>query len=751
MSTAMLAGQTMPTLVSQRLEKDALNNLTDRFAAYLSRVRQMREQSVHMENINFVNSTKILEDEIITLKTIYERQLEEVRSQLEETGRERTAHQLAAAKNGAQLAEVSDRLGVESSIRKKTENALADAHRIIAEKEAQIQEARVATTQQMNAHEDTKRDRDNVASSLIKTQHDLESESAARANLETIVNQLREKLKFSEEVHQKEKQDYSYRLGEAERALLLAEERLREHNIIDENLSTMLTQIKLHSDEQLRRYKRESESSYQCHMTQLQTQLDSESRNLSDAIEENIKLKAALEQMNTKCIGLESKCQGLDGQNRSLIQDLELERQQASNTIKNLEAKLRELQQALMVKIRELGLAYNAHTPIDLELNSLTALLEAEERRLQLSLADKVPLAPFRSTLLSPSLPVQPPRSTVSRPASTIGLTRASTSLPNVHTTKETKVKQKTRPKTTPGSFSSNAGLIHHSSPISTSTPLYSSMSYIPNFVDYHSPTSSHTGHVRILEVNPAGKFVRLFNTSTFQDEEIGGFMIQQNIAGRPVTVFRFPPRTMLKANAHVTVWSASSLAQHKPPSDFLWKDQHKWGTGPECTTILCKPNGQAVAWTTAAFPFGVPKPVASRGDESQLYDDVPSSYSDTETRDPETHPYALPTDHSLHPHTVQPRVKTGGNDGMTGNAQSRSQTTCPDSRDCSVKKKNEENRFAATKSGTNKTGGTIRIVPSTNFSSPSQRFSTGLAKLNSQQRVSFQAPMPRPYSVRKT
>lgn len=42
-------------------------------------------------------------------------------------------------------------------------------------------------------------------------------------------------------------------------------------------------------------------------MTQLQTQLDSESRNLSDAIEENIKLKAALEQMNTKCIGLESK------------------------------------------------------------------------------------------------------------------------------------------------------------------------------------------------------------------------------------------------------------------------------------------------------------------------------------------------------------------------------------------------------------------------------------------------------------
>ena len=71
----------------------------------------------------------------------------------------------------------------------------------------------------------------------------------------------------------------------------------------------------------------------------------------------------------------------MDGQNRGLIQDLEIERQQSSNTIKNLEAKLREVQQALMAKIRELGLAYSMHTPIDLELSSLTALLEAEEKR----------------------------------------------------------------------------------------------------------------------------------------------------------------------------------------------------------------------------------------------------------------------------------------------------------------------------------------------------------------------------------
>ena len=75
------------------------------------------------------------------------------------------------------------------------------------------------------------------------------------------------------------------------------------------------------------------------------------------------------------------QCSSLEGQNASLIQTLELERQQSANTITNLEAKLREVQDALMAKVRELGLAYNAHVPVDLELDAFATLLEAEERR----------------------------------------------------------------------------------------------------------------------------------------------------------------------------------------------------------------------------------------------------------------------------------------------------------------------------------------------------------------------------------
>ena len=53
------------------------------------------------------------------------------------------------------------------------------------------------------------------------------------------------------------------RLDEADRTILMAEERLHEHNIIDENLSAMLAKVKMHSEAELRRFKEESEISYQ--------------------------------------------------------------------------------------------------------------------------------------------------------------------------------------------------------------------------------------------------------------------------------------------------------------------------------------------------------------------------------------------------------------------------------------------------------------------------------------------------------
>jgi len=56
------------------------------------------------------------------------------------------------------------------------------------------------------------------------------------------------------------------------------------------------------------------------------------------------------------------------------------------------------------------------------------------------------------------------------------------------------------------------------------------------------------------MEVDESGRFVRVHNTSATKTEEVGGCQLQQNVAGHPVAVFRFPPRVKLQPGQTATV-----------------------------------------------------------------------------------------------------------------------------------------------------------------------------------------------------
>ncbi|MGH0122250.1 UNVERIFIED_CONTAM: hypothetical protein FKN15_010998 [Acipenser sinensis] len=108
------------------------------------------------------------------------------------------------------------------------------------------------------------------------------------------------------------------------------------------------------------------------------------------------------------------------------------------------------------------------------------------------------------------------------------------------------------------------------------------------------SPLQTEPDSLKAVLKSISGWFVRLVNSSSELEEDIGGFILQQNVGGHSVAVYRFPPRTRMKADTTVTLWSAAENISHKPPEDVLWKEQNRFGTGPECTTIFCRPNGKA-------------------------------------------------------------------------------------------------------------------------------------------------------------
>ena len=95
----------------------------------------------------------------------------------------------------------SERLADEINIRKKLENSLADAQRVITEKETQLQDLKITMSQNHNAHLDTQKDRDSLHSALNQTQQAYDSETIARSDLQNLANQLREKLDFERTIH----------------------------------------------------------------------------------------------------------------------------------------------------------------------------------------------------------------------------------------------------------------------------------------------------------------------------------------------------------------------------------------------------------------------------------------------------------------------------------------------------------------------------------------------------------------------
>lgn len=100
-------------------------------------------------------------------------------------------------------------------------------------------------------------------------------------------------------------------------------------------------------------------------------------------------------------------------------------------------------------------------------------------------------------------------------------------------------------------------------------------------------------GNVKIHEVNKNGYFIRLLNVSNIHEEDLSNYTIQQMVSSMPVAVFRLPCSTKLEPGHTITVWARTDEVEQQPPHTFVWNEQEKWGTGPECTTILAKPNGQ--------------------------------------------------------------------------------------------------------------------------------------------------------------
>ncbi|GFR58548.1 lamin-C [Elysia marginata] len=98
-----------PMPPSRVQEKEELQRLNERFSSYISRVRQLGQAANAVDSSAFLRSSKILEDEIVQLKAMYEAELAKFRRELDASGHERNSLHTQYIKQQKQLGELTDR------------------------------------------------------------------------------------------------------------------------------------------------------------------------------------------------------------------------------------------------------------------------------------------------------------------------------------------------------------------------------------------------------------------------------------------------------------------------------------------------------------------------------------------------------------------------------------------------------------------------------------------------------------------
>ncbi|XP_038053818.1 prelamin-A/C-like [Patiria miniata] len=784
-----------PAPMTRQQEKAELQHLNDRVQNYIAKVRKMREEANNIDSSALLNAMRVLEDEVAAIKSMYEKELANERRKVEDEMAGRNQAEVQAHRNKQLATDLQDRLSVENQRGRALADEIAALQRLCSQKDGDLQQARAKGEDLTRKLRDIEDDHAALQHHSADTQRRLDQETALRLEAQDVQQSLRNKIDFQDQLHAQELSEGRNRLDEKANHILQLEAKIRELSKPDNTLHEALQKVRDAAAAELLKYKEESEATYRKNLQELQDQMSRDADNIDKLSASNKHLAAQIEDLKNQIHSLQTKFVSTEQQNRNLTDQLSQEREGAAAHIRALEGKLCNMQDSLVQKMREITLATDAKQPVRAEIEALRALVEDEERKLMNITGDPIRRPVSLPAALRSNTPVTASRSpTLPRSTSPIkgydNMTGMSSSVTQLSP------RAIKRPASVPVSpmgqgkdyFDSMFGDLQKSTKVYPRLHPKSSppVRLASTTHDYTTATSSTTGSIKILEVNEDGRFVRLFNTSPRDDLEIGGFMIQQNIGGHPVAVYRFPPRTRFRAGSTITVWSASSLAQHNPPTDLLWKEQNKWGTGPECTSILCKPNGQAIAWTTAAHRFtktAKSYDTASESSGSRLDDTQDEDWGESQPhpeievemngrpvtalkREKEEFPSLSAAKHPsgqypgspTHPSTGQPRVKTLGNDNSSLCRQTRSQNSKPvpdvvggvlyagsgvGATRTGAAQLRKPMRTSPTKG---MTSGSIRYSAQPSpFMSPHQEHYANLNSITASQRVSFQPPMPRP------
>ncbi|TPP56727.1 hypothetical protein FGIG_10435 [Fasciola gigantica] len=564
--------------------KTDLEELNSRLAAYVHRVRQLKDEN---DMNRLTAAITVLEEDLRSLKASYECQVNHMSSSIKIITEEKYELQKEVLAHKETDAHFMDRISLESSKNAKLLLEVSQLKSELSDRERDITSLKLRIRQlQLEAGDGA-----SIKSSLLEEIHDLKQKVKAR--LDWYVAQFAANDARMQEVAQKEAA-----------------------------VPELLLHLRKTARDEIRKHQDETNAFSRKTISVLQSQLVEErkrNRFLKMESYQTGKKNLTLQKM---IVELNAKIQTQGHQIHLMEQTLHSAQRELDRTRCDYEEKLRQVESAVVEQTSINESTQNQANDVRNEVARLRALLEAEEQRLHLNLTNGLHTGDPQQ-LTKPSLfdhgafeldlPSENPEKLLNEDfeepevkcTNYKDYLESSDSIctptaPRVgYLTRETdKVEQEKRIRTKPLTKRKNhmtetehIGIRRHRSKSSLDTEVLNSVNTI--------------GSIQICEVDPDGRFARIWNSSHQSEFDLGKHQVQQKINDELVNQYQFPAGFRLSTRTLVTLWAGgdSTFGPFEfSPKDIKCQTVAHWVYGPSCTTMLCDPSGQVISWLNPPY-----------------------------------------------------------------------------------------------------------------------------------------------------